>query len=261
MRSTFSKRILQRQRRAELLVAAAQRVPSLVEKGLAERLKPVLGEGEALVEVKRVFEALALEVDRRVTALVALDDAHAAFLTKGGAARGRRDAEVLALCGSLSRIRQAVAVTYGNRVATNLLGVKGRLTRKPHLVLAVAQRVLGRVAAGLRLPARSLTGVHLLPELWVAELEGPAARLEELLVVVARARSGAQASQAQKQRDLETFDAFCRDTERFLAATFRLAGAKQLIPKLRPPRTRGKARPREQAEVPAPARGLSRVVA
>lgn len=229
-----SKSVLDRQKVAKAVIAAARVHAQEVGEELHTRFAPLLEEGETLPDFTQFPIHLARFLESRLEELLAAENRHCLELSDDRDARLRRDEAGAAVQQQILALREAVSAVYGSDRVPLVLGLKGQTAQAPFHLQRQAQQILSR----LRQPVTVEPVSELLPADQL-DLAGAAERLEEATRELDEAireveRENCEAELTLRQRDeaMEAFDQALRGVGLIVKSFFSLAGFPEYAKKL-----------------------------
>ncbi|MEZ4313929.1 MAG: hypothetical protein R3F14_38395 [Polyangiaceae bacterium] len=241
-----SKQVVDRQKSAQAVVAAAQTHAARVGEAVAKAL-PTGKKGEEKAATEKLIGLAAAGLAEAAAAMVAADEAHLSELSDDNGPREARDAAAAALAEEIVSLREWVTGLYGSKAGRAL----GFSDQTPRDATALA-RFAGEISAALRnatLPAPRRKGVKWAAAEAADTLDGLRAPLESALAKVALEAREAQATLADKAAAIDRYDDVFRRVAMFLVGVFTLAGETALADRVRP----SSRRPGQTEELEAPA--------
>lgn len=239
-----SQGIVDRQRVAQRLIAAARTHAHEMGVRLSSHLAEPLPDGETLPDFTRLHLGLARLVEAHLRVLIDADEACAAELADDPPARRRRDEAAAAVHDHVVAIRQTVRGVHGADRESELLGLRGRTSRAPLVLERQAKGLLHRLQSleedRKDLPAPRLRGIEL--DLGPAT-EALRTKLAELTAALRDAQvERLQAEEARSHRDeaLAAYDDLVRWVADLLRGCYELARLPELARRIRvsPPQRR-----------------------
>lgn len=245
-----TKQVVDRQRAAQAIGAAAKTHASEIVQGLHVRFLPLLKRGEKAPDTSLLCELLARASAAALEQLLLAEEAYQKELLDDDPPRRERDEAAGALSEALVELREVVAGVYGSGVLKEA-GFSQGTPQDPVLL----SRFAGQVANALpeaSLPPPRVTGAVLDRKAIAAELLKKRARLDDALAAVARESREAQAALSQRNQTQAEFDDTQAGITAVLAGLLQLAGKRDLAERVRPPVVRRGSRPQEPEPSPPP---------
>lgn len=236
-----SKMVVDRQELGRQVLAAMAVHAGEVAAGLGEVV------GEAAGATGAMQRELRWRLEGRLAVLVAADEEHLDATAELTAARGRRDAAAGELYRLLVRVRR-LAVGIYDAGAEGLLGLGGRVSQRPVVMLRQARRAVGRlVDPEVPRPEKLFAGTTVDEGEWVERLEPMIEALARAVDEVNVARRRTESTLRAKNEALAAYDLAFGRVARYLEALFHLAGLPELASRVRP---RARRRPSPPASPP-----------
>ncbi len=227
--------VADRKRAITALVAGLAAQGDTVATGLEQRLATVLGEGEAMPDVRlllRLLERLARQAERD------LDEADAKRWLAGMGHAALRHAckqPKVELYAAAVAVRKTLVSLYGSGHCRFQFGLGERTPRGTVELTLWSRRLVNRlVDPGLQLPEPRLPGVALDPAGWAETLRPALEILEPLLAEVERRRVTAGDEVVSRRQALAVCDGTALEVARTAEALFTLSGHRELARRLRP---------------------------
>lgn len=245
-----TKQVVDRQKAAQAIAAAAETHASEIIQGLSARFTPLLQRGEKAPDLSLLCELLLRETEASTGRLVAAEESYQHELLDDEAPRRERDEATAALYDSLVELREVLVGVFGASVLQGV-GLEQSTPRDP----VQLSRLGGQVAQALpavKLPPARVPGAALDVKAIAAELVKKRARLDAALGAVARETREAQAALSLRNAALVEFDQTQGGVAAVLAGLLQLAGKPDLAERVRPTVTRRAGRPEEPAPEPDP---------
>jgi len=227
-----SKMVVQQQKSATLVSAAAEAHAEAAALAAEALLAPHLKEGEKMPDVALLLVLGGRLLGATTQQLVAADDAHERELADDAAPRERRDEAAQHIYDRLVDLRAALTGLYGPKTA-EAAGLVSATPRDPVLLARFARGVV-EALPGLKFPGARIKGARLDLSEVTAELSTQLDALEASLKDVAReareaeqtlgAKTAAAGAQARHQSGVASL----------LSGVFRLAGLDDLAERVRP---------------------------
>jgi len=243
-----SKGVLDRQRVAQAMIAAARAHAEMVGERLHTELAVVLEDGDTPPDLTQLQMLFAQLLELRLDALVAAEERHQMELDDDGDARMRRDEASAKVQRQLIALREAVSTVYGSRQVSLVLGIEGPTPQTPLVLLRQARHTLDRLERPVEVEPKSA----LLPA-GNLNLAGAAERLREAATALDRALEKValeerEAETTLRHRDeaIAAFDVTVSGVGLALKAFLSLAGLSEIGERIRLtlPNKRSKARKR-----------------
>lgn len=248
-----TKQVVDRQKAAQAVAAAAATHSSEIVQGLAARFLPVLKRGEKGPDLGLLCELLQRQTERSIEQLLVAEEAYQKELLDDDPPRRERDEAAGALSDSLIELREVLVGVFGAAVLKEAGFTQG--TPQDPVQLS---RLGGQVAQALltvKLPPPRVPGATLDVKAISAELSKRRARLDTAMAAVARETREAQAALSQRNTALSEFDESQAGVAAVLAGLLQLAGKRDLAERVRPTPARRPPRPEDPTPDPAPPAG------
>lgn len=236
-----SKMVVDRQGLGRQVLTAMEVHAGEVAAGLGEEV------GEAAGGTGVMQRELRRRLEGRLAVLVAADEEHLDAVTELAGARGRRDPAAGELYRLLVRVRRLAVGIYGAG-ATELLGLCGRVSQRPVVMLRQARRAVGRLLdPAVPRPEKLFAGTTVDEGEWVERLAPMIEALARAVDEVNVARRRTESTLRAKTEALAAYDLAFGRLARYVEALFDLAGLPELASRLRP---RARRRPSAAASPP-----------
>lgn len=248
-----SKGVIDRQRVASEIVAAARTHAQAVGERLQEVLAPAFPDGDGLFDLVEFQHGLARYLEMRIEAIIEADEGHLGELLDDDGPRSRRDEAATVCYRALVGIRDAIRAAFGPEHTKALLGYEGTTPTDPLLVSRLARRALEKLRnPPPELPEVRLGGLQIDLATLADELQ-PA--LDELLAALQAVRveiKEADATLRSKDLELDAFDAAVAGIGRVITGFDALAGFPQFADKVRLTLPNRRRRGNSDEEEPSP---------
>jgi len=229
-----SKAVIDRQKSARSVVAAAHAHASEVALRVAEHLSPYLRPDEEMPDIALCIRLVGRFIASENEALVRADAAHERELADDAAPRKARDDATEKVRRILVDLRAAVETTCGMAGLPRLHLAEAVPTDSSVLAMVGRSVLDALMDESVKLPAPRRRGLSLDRTAFAEELGMELPLLERALAAVAREAREAEATLRQKRSAMESNDrAFSRGAA-FLSSTFALGGLDDLASKLKP---------------------------
>lgn len=230
----MAKQVTDRESSAESVAAAADTHTDKVREAFEAQFSKYLHKKESMPDIGLALTLVGRALRTSSEALVEASRLHDAELADDAAPREARDTSTAELVTLTVGIRSAVDTVYG-QAGLKALGLDGRTPTDSKAILEHA-RNLGQRLGDPKLvwPKPLRSGVKLQPEVWIAELKAPVARLEAARKDVAREEREAQATGDTKAKAMSAHDAIFSRGAGFVSAALSLIGEDDLADRTRP---------------------------
>ena len=230
----MAKQVTDRESSAESVAAAADTHTDKVRKTFEAQFSKYLRKKESMPDVGLALTLVGRALRASSEALVEASRVHDAELADDAAPREARDTSAAELVSLTVGIRSAVDAVYG-QAGLKALGLDGRTPTDSKAILEHARNLSKRLGdPKLAWPKALRSGVKLQPEVWIAELKEPVARLEAARKDVAREEREAQATGDAKAKAMSAHDAIFSRGAGFVSAALSLIGEDDLADRTRP---------------------------
>jgi flagellar hook-basal body complex protein FliE len=229
-----SKKVTDRKKSAEIVVAAARSHGAAVQNAASQTLRLVMKKDEATPDFTTIAEYLARSLERVTDTMIAADDAHEAELRDDAAPREQREAGAAALSEAIGEMREIGVGLLGSK-AIGSLGLNAPSPRDP--------AGLARFAAQISITLRNfdakkiksrVRGASFHADEWAERIDELRSPLDKALADVAREQREAIATQSAKDKAIEAYDDVFGRTANLLSALLRYGGDEALAKRLRP---------------------------
>lgn len=233
------KGFLARKKAAAVVSAASRRWAAPTAETLEERLRPELAEGETMPDLELVQRLLGRALDREWRRLESADEAQLA----AAARRGRRKAGVAEALVALYRrvvdLRRLMTAVVGAVRARRLLGLAGKTSADPVVLLRQAGQAVARLRDAALVPAPAAYQPSARDrERWAKPVEAAARVLESARASASIDAKELQAAVAARRRALADFNVAFVELAGWLEATYRAARRSERAGAVRPSRRR-----------------------
>lgn len=246
-----SKQVLDRQKLARAVLAAASTHSDVIVRELGTLLQAQLGRGESLPDVAFLLTLLSRSLASATETLVAADVAHETELRDDAEPRAARDELVDQLRSELIDLRTTVLGLYGTPGLV-ALALVGETPRDAVALSRFAWAVVQACSAPAALPSPKVRGAKLDLNEIAALLSPLCKQLDAQLTTVAREEREAQVTLATKNAAQERFDQTYGAVASLLSALLVAAGQPELASRVRPSLRRGSSQDEEPAPSPSP---------
>lgn len=230
-----SKSVVDRQKVAQALIAAARTHAQSVGDRLLPQLATVIPEGETLPDLVQLQELFVRLLEARLKALVEAEEAHRAELDGTPRLRMRRDEASSVVQQQILALREAVSAVYGSEQMPHVLGFDGPTAQTPLDLQRQAQRIVSRLQEPVTVePVSEVLSAEQLDLTGAAErLRETAQVLDEAIQEVLRKTRQAETTLGRRDEALEAFDVTVRCVGLTLRSFLSLAGFSELADRLR----------------------------
>lgn len=228
-----SKGVIDRQRIAKSIVAAARTHAHQVGAQLDELLSPYLFEGETFTPT--TFQlVIARLLEDRLQALVTADNAHLLELDDDQDPRIRREEATEKLYATVVGIRETLTAAFSAPRTDALLGIKGKTPADPLKLLGHAQDLLDRLREpAVVVPEQRFDAVQIDLARLADELQPALDELADALRDVTREQRETESTLEEKTAALEAFDAIVGGVARTLIGFDEMTGHPDFAKKIR----------------------------
>lgn len=199
---------------------------------LAEFLRPELAEGETLPDLELVQVLFGRALTRRWGRLEATGEAHVSTVARYRLAVAERTAATRALYHAVVDLRTLMRGIFGAAPARRLLGLKGRTSLDPVVLLKQAERAQDQLRDPL--PRAAFEPSESDQARWSAPVKTLASTLEAARARASLAGKELEASAADSRRALGDFNAAFTRVAGWLTGTYRAAGRGDRAETVRP---------------------------
>jgi len=257
-RALHSKMIQDRLTDAEVLETSISKLKDQVRKGFAERLAPVVGEGEVVPDHAFMLELVARSVRAAKTSLREAED-HYCRETVWLKAH-RRECERVSreeLYPQVVAVRRAIDGLFGKEVGVCLHGMEGKTLRKARRLEAQLHFLVVRLRnRDFDPPAARLAGSVVDRDAWLSQIEPGYIKLVKLLKELQRREFRQSTALEFKWSEIKEFDAKYRESLRYVEGAYAFAGAEnRVVSRLRSYLERRQLKQRARKESAARAEG------
>lgn len=229
-----SKGVLDRQRIAKTLVAAARIHAHEVGVRLPEVLASFVEEGETLPDFTTFQLQLARYLESRIDAIVEADELHLEELNDDQEPRRRRDRAAEVLYDTLVAVRESLNGPFGAERASEFLGIDGRTSPDPLILFRQADRAWKRLTAESPvLPPTRVDGIQTDLGALAAQLRPPLDELGQALRLVDEEFRASESTIREKDLALDAFDLAVRSVGFLIKGLDGLAGFPEFSAKIR----------------------------
>lgn len=231
--------ILERKKAAATVVAASRRWAAATADGLAELLRPVLREGEALPDLELLQELFGRVLELHWRRLETADHACGQAGDRHRLRLGERAAATGTLYRRVVDLRALLGGVYGARPARRLLGLAGKTADDPVALERQAEQAVARLRdAASALPSAAYTPTGRNREAWARPVDQAAGVLASARASASLAGKDLDAAAAERRRALAGFNGVFVEVAGWLEATYRAAGRAERAQAVRPSRRR-----------------------
>lgn len=231
-----SKLVVDRQKSATAVVAAAETYAGRIGDALTRILTPHLREGEVMPDFALGVELLGRAQRGSADTMTSADATHEFELLDDDAPRRARDETRDVLAAEVISLRDLLRALYGPAVV-RALGLEGDTPDDPVQLMRVGRQV-AEALGKFRLPPPRMAGATLDVVQIAGRLATLSHDLETHLEDVAREAREAQVTQTAKNRSITDYDTFFAGSAMVLSGFLRLAGERELADRVRPSRRR-----------------------
>ncbi len=231
------KSVIDREKSVTAVVTASQRWAPSTAAALADLLRPELADGETLPDLELLQRLFGRALARRWERLQASDQAHLSARARLRLLLAERGAALRALYRRVADLRTLMRGVFGAEQARRLLGLAGKTSRDPLVLLRQAARALARLLDA-PLPAAGFEPTGHDRTRWASPVEAAARDLEASRAAASLAGKRLEAAKAERRRALEDFNAVFVEVAAWLAGTYRAAGRADRAAAVRPCRRR-----------------------
>ncbi|MCP3960638.1 MAG: hypothetical protein GY719_22575 [bacterium] len=233
------KGFLARKKAAAIVTAASRRWAASTTETLEERLRPELAEGETMPDLELAQRLLGRALDRQWRRLESTDEAQLA----AAARRGRRSAGVAEALVALYRrvvdLRRLMTAVVGAVRARRLLGLAGKTSVDPVVLLRQAGQAVARLRDAALVPAPAAYQPSARDrQRWAKPVEAAARVLESARASASIGGKELEAAVAARRRALADFNAAFVELAGWLEAIYRAARRAERAAAVRPSRRR-----------------------
>lgn len=219
-----SKMVADRLKLRKIVVGAVTANAPKVTATLAERLTPLLQEGEVLPDLQLFQELLMRLVQQEGQELVAKDDANLLELLDINP-RDRRDQLAADVYAELVSLRESAVGLYGLEGARKLLGFSGSTAEDPEMLLRQANQAMARLrSADVPTPESRGEGLDIDLRQWPDRVEARVRALEQVLQEIEIERWFGFNTVSDKSGALTRFDFTLGNVTRIMRGFFSLSG-------------------------------------
>ncbi|MDJ0764741.1 MAG: hypothetical protein QNJ97_17305 [Myxococcota bacterium] len=222
-----SKMVVDRQKSASKVIAAAHTHKSKVGTGMTELLGRDFG-----VAAEQLMDASAEALKTATRAMVTADEAHIAELDDDPAHRAARDAAADQIRNVFVDFRDLTRTMFGASYVASL-GYEGETPEDPVMLHRLGQRILDRIDKTDR-PHPRFEGMTFDPGPWKQKISDPLAKLDTALKNTNTEVREAEQTLSAKHRAIEAYDAVFSKTAGLVSAMLCIAGEQLLADRVRP---------------------------
>jgi hypothetical protein len=229
-----SKGIIDRQRIAKTIVAAARMHAHEVGGRLPEVVASFVEEGETLPDFTTFQLQLARYLESRIDTIVQADELHLDELDDDQEPRRRRDRAAEVLYDTLVAVRESLNGPFGAERASEFLGIDGRTSSDPLILFRQADRAWKRLSAESPvLPPTRVDGIQADLGALAAQLRTPLDELGQALQRVDEESRAIESTLREKDLALDAFDLAVRSVGFLIKGLDGLAGFPEFSAKIR----------------------------
>ncbi len=226
--------IIERKESATTVVTASTRWAPSTAAELADFLRPELEEGETLPDLELLQKLFGRALARRWNRLDAADATHASAAARYRRLLAERGAAVKALYRGVVDLRTLMRGIFGAAPARRLLGLGGKTSSDPVVLLRQAQRSMERLLDASLPRSDRNQPTDLDRAYWAAPVVVLARSLETARARASLAAKELEAMAAERRRAIDDFNAALARVGGWLAATYRAAGRADRAAAVRP---------------------------
>lgn len=227
-----SKQVVDRQKSAEAVIAAAETHAERVGTAAEEKLAPFLKGKQPAPNIKALIALASASLASTKKTMVEADEAHVQELGDDDAPRENRDAAQQALSTELVELREWMTGLFGGAAVRKL----GFSDQAPRDAVALS-RFAGEVVTALKtkpLPAPRKKGVKWDADESIETLTKLRTSLDGFIADVAREAREAQGTLVTKNNAIAAYDESFREVANLLVGLFEFAGERELADRVRP---------------------------